>query len=147
MKYIYFLGMIFLMACSTQKLPSVDEVAAAKTEIRQVMSEQEKAWSAGDLETFMQGYWKDERLTFTGINGIKYGWNKVLSDYKQGYPTQAAMGKLTFEVKELNALSSDVYHMIGTYTLKLEASQPSGYFTLIWKKIDGKWLIISDHTG
>ena len=57
------------------------------------------------------------------------------------------MGKLTFEVLEMNRISADAYHMIGRYTLIRKADKPTGLFTLIWKNIDGKWLIVSDHTS
>lgn len=135
---------ILSVGCSTKKrMSNVD----AESEIRSVMQMQETAWSAGDIPQFMEGYWKSAELSFVGKSGINKGWQTTLDNYEQGYPNQEAMGQLTFEILEMNRISVDAYHMIGRYTLVRAADQPTGLFTLIWKYIDGQWLIISDHTS
>ena len=53
------------------------------SQIKKVIFDQAEAWSAGDLELFMQGYWKSDSLMFVGSNGITYGWDKTLANYKQ----------------------------------------------------------------
>lgn len=120
---------------------------SAKTAIREVMTMQERAWSDGDIYQFMEGYWKSEELSFVGRTGINKGWTTTLNNYIKGYPDKDAMGKLTFEILELNRVSSDAYHMIGRYTLIRKEDKPTGLFTLIWKYIGGKWVIVSDHTS
>ena len=65
--------------------------------ILSVMKMQEKAWSDGDIEAFMQGYWQSDSLMFIGKNGIKYGWQTTFDNYKKSYPNKAAMGKLEFD--------------------------------------------------
>jgi len=114
--------------------------------IKAVMSMQEKAWSAGNLEQFMTGYVNDESLTFIGSRGLSYGWETTLSNYKKGYPDKAAMGKLSFDVLELKSLSPEFCYMIGKFYLKREAEDLSGYFTLLWQKIEGEWKVIADQT-
>ena len=42
---------------------------------------------------------------------------------------------------------SDIAFLIGEYYLTRSTENSNGYFTLFWKKIDNKWLIISDHTS
>lgn len=114
--------------------------------IKAVMSMQEEAWSAGDLEQFMTGYINDESLTFIGSRGLSYGWETTLSNYKKGYPDKAAMGKLSFEVLELKSLSPEFCYMIGKFYLTRDAEDLSGYFTLLWQKIEGEWKVIADQT-
>jgi ketosteroid isomerase-like protein len=115
--------------------------------IRSVMAEQQEAWNRADLESFMQGYWKSDSLKFIGRNGIAYGWSTTLENYKKGYPTPDAMGKLTFTILDLQILDSQNAFMIGKFHLKRSNDEPSGYFTLLWKKIRGKWVIVTDHTS
>lgn len=115
--------------------------------IRNVMAEQQEAWNQADLESFMQGYWKSDSLKFIGRNGIAYGWSTTLENYKKGYPTPDAMGKLTFIILDLQILDSQNAFMIGKFHLKRSNDEPSGYFTLLWKKIRGKWVIVTDHTS
>ncbi|MCU0397779.1 MAG: DUF4440 domain-containing protein [Cyclobacteriaceae bacterium] len=115
--------------------------------IRNVMAEQQEAWNRADLESFMLGYWKSDSLKFIGRNGIAYGWSTTLENYKKGYPTPDAMGKLTFTILDLQILDSQNAFMIGKFHLKRSNDEPSGYFTLLWKKIRGKWVIVTDHTS
>ena len=149
MKYhrcISFIIILFALAtgCQQSQAP-ISKLDVA--EIKKVLNMQEEAWSKGDLEGFMQGYWKDTRLTFVGKNGIKYGWKTTLHNYREGYPDKEAMGKLHFEVLDLTPLSPGIYYMLGRYTLTRKEDEPSGIFSLVWKKIDDKWVIISDHTS
>ena len=37
----------------------------------------------GNLEEFMSFYWKSDSLMFIGKNGIQYGWQKTLDNYKK----------------------------------------------------------------
>lgn len=127
-----------MMSCS--KTPS------AEKEILAVMDMQEQAWSAGDIDVFMMGYWKSDSLMFVGRDGIKYGWKTTLDNYKKSYPDKAAMGKLEFEVLKLE-VNEDAAYMLGKWSLIREEDNPNGYFTLYWKKINGSWKITIDHTS
>lgn len=131
-------------SCSTSKRISN---SSAEESIKAVMQMQEQAWSDGDVHQFMEGYWKSENLSFVGRSGINKGWQTTLDNYIKGYPTKDAMGELTFEILEMNRISSDAYHMIGRYTIVRDEDTPTGLFTLIWKYIDGGWVIVSDHTS
>ncbi|MDF1698693.1 MAG: DUF4440 domain-containing protein [Saprospiraceae bacterium] len=140
--FLFVVSMSF--SCSVSKRMSD---ADSETAIKAVMSMQEKAWSDGDVHQFMEGYWKSENLSFVGRTGINKGWQTTLDNYIKGYPTKDAMGVLTFDILEMNRISDNAYHMIGRYTLVRKEDKPTGLFTLIWKYIDGKWLIVSDHTS
>ena len=115
--------------------------------IMKVMSMQEKAWNQGDVDSFMEGYLKSDFLVFSGSNGPVYGWNETKEKYKKSYPSKEIMGNLSFVVKNIKSISLDVALMIGEYQLKRSSGDSSGYFTLVWKKINRKWLIVSDHTS
>lgn len=138
--------LLFLIAsfasCSTKKL-----VQADKNAILSIMEMQQEAWSKGEIEKFMSGYWQSEDLSFVGSRGPTYGWQTTLNNYKKSYPGKEGMGKLAFDVLQLKQLSSDTYYMIGKYNLIIGEETPSGYFTLVWKKIEGAWKIIADHSS
>ncbi|MDA9774494.1 nuclear transport factor 2 family protein [Saprospiraceae bacterium] len=148
MKAIYFFTILLIFSCKATDNFSAqeDKVKLESAAIASVMSMQEKAWSDGDIDQFMEGYWKSEKLRFVGSRGATYGWEQTKINYKKGYPTREAMGKLSFEIMELEFFDNKNALMLGRYTLKREADEPTGLFTLAWKKIDGKWLITSDMT-
>lgn len=116
-------------------------------EIKEVMLAQQEAWNKADLDAFMTGYWKSDSLKFIGKNGIKCGWQTTLDNYKKSYPNADAMGKLTFTILNIELQNSDAAFVIGKWELKRTKDDVGGYFTLLWKKIDGKWLIVVDHTS
>ncbi len=110
------------------------------------MKMQEESWNKGDVRGFMNYYWNNDSLKFIGSKGITYGWQKTLDNYIKGYPTKEAMGILTFTILESTQLSETSIYVIGKWELKKE--KPSGgHFTLLWKKLNGKWVIVADHTS
>ena len=115
--------------------------------IRKVLSDQEAAWNRADIEGFMEGYWNSDSLLFIGSRGVTRGWQPTLDSYKKGYPDAAAMGKLTFTILSLQVLSPESAYIIGKWQLARSKDELGGHFTLLWKKIAGKWVIVADHTS
>ena len=126
---------------------SLAQSEANKLEISKVLNAQEAAWNSGDIDAFMKGYWNSPQLSFTGARGVTKGWNQTLANYKKAYPDKATMGILTFTVTDTRNLGPDSYSMLGKYELQRENDKPHGYFSLIWQRINGQWLITSDHTS
>ena len=115
--------------------------------IRKVLDDQLKAWNKGDIESFMQGYWKNDSLMFIGKSGINWGWQKTLENYKKGYPDTTAMGTLSFDVIVVKRLSPEYYYVVGKWMLKRSIGDLSGHYNLLFRKINGFWLIIADHSS
>ncbi|MGZ4057142.1 MAG: YybH family protein [Bacteroidia bacterium] len=118
-----------------------------KTTIGNSMHEQEIAWNKGDIGGFMSSYWNDDSLKFIGKSGITYGWKSTLDHYKKSYPDKEAMGKLTFSILSVEQFSDTVCYVTGKWNLKRTKDDLGGYYTLLWKKINGKWVIVIDHTS
>ena len=115
--------------------------------IMKVMEFQENAWNSGDINSFMEGYIKSDELVFSGKSGPVYGWNETRNRYLKNYPDTQTMGQLKFTVNKIRSVSADVTFLIGEYYLTRSTEDSYGHFTLFWKKINNKWLIISDHTS
>jgi ketosteroid isomerase-like protein len=118
-----------------------------EAEIRALLQKQTEAWNRGDVEGFMEGYWKNDSLMFIGKSGITYGWQQTLDNYKKGYPDKTAMGFLTFTLIELKPLSKKYFSLVGKWHLKRTIGDLGGHYTLLLKKIKGKWVVISDHSS
>jgi hypothetical protein len=116
-------------------------------EIRALLQKQTEAWNRGDVVGFMEGYWKNDSLMFIGKSGITYGWQQTLDNYKKGYPDKTAMGFLTFTFIELKPLSKKYFSVVGKWHLKRSIGDLGGHYTLLLKKIKGKWVVISDHSS
>lgn len=118
-----------------------------ETEVRNVLAKQNAAWSRGDVESFMVGYWENDSLMFIGKSGVTYGYKNTLANYKKNYPDTATMGKLTFTLIQLKPLSPEYFHVTGKYYLTRTIGDASGHFTLVFRKMNGRWVIISDHSS
>ena len=115
--------------------------------IRASMAEQLRAWNAGDINGFMNTYWHDDSLMFIGKNGITYGWQNTLNNYKRGYPDTAAMGKLNFDIIQVKRLSTVYFSVVGKWHLTRSIGDIGGHFTLLFRRVKNKWVIISDHSS
>jgi len=145
MKKIVF-PLVVLVGCFL--FPSIAHTQSkSEKAIRAAMAAQEVAWNTGDLPGFMEGYWKSDRLCFIGSRGLTYGWEETLSNYQKGYPTKEAMGTLSFTILSVQLLSKKSAYVVGKWKLDRQKDTPSGHFSLLWRKINGKWYIVSDHSS
>ena len=115
--------------------------------MRALLAEQQEAWNSGDVEAFMESYLRADALRFVSSSGEIRGWRPTLERYLRTYPDRAAMGTLTFEVREVRMLSHRYVFVFGAYELVREHDQPSGLFTLLVARTDQGWRIVHDHTS
>ena len=115
--------------------------------VRNLLEEQRQAWNTGDLEKFMAKYWQSDSLMFIGKSGVTYGWQNTLNNYKKGYPDTAAMGKLKFDILQVKRLSVMYFFMVGKWHLTRSIGDVGGHFTLLFKKVKNKWVIVADHSS
>ena len=125
--------------------------------IGDLMAQQESSWNSGDLEAFMTPYLQSDSLLFVGKSGPTYGWATTLANYQRGYPTPEHMGKLHFDVLQLDPIGTQHAFMLGAWHLaRLDSlGDLQGYFTLIWKRNEQSvehpsaptWHIIADHSS
>jgi uncharacterized protein (TIGR02246 family) len=114
--------------------------------IRATMDKQLEGWNKGSVDAFMEGYWKSDKFTFQSSSRI-HGFDALVAMYKKNYAGDK-MGTLNFKDIEIKPLAKDLYLVLGRWhvvTIKKEEKQ--GLFTLIFRKIDGKWKIIHDHSS
>jgi hypothetical protein len=115
-----------------------------KEAILKVLKAQEVAWSNHDLKGFMKGYWKSDSLKFYGSNGVTYGWDKTLENYKKRYPTPDDSGTLKFKINDITKIEKESYYIMGAYHLTRPVGDAIGVFMIIFRKIKGEWKIVAD---
>lgn len=141
-KQFALIAVVLVLALSISAQYKKDEAA-----IRKVMDDQASAWNRGDLDVFMQGYWRSDKLVFVSGDTVTRGWQQTLDNYKKTYGTKEKMGKLTFSDLEITILSKDSASVLGSWSLKREADNPKGKFTLLWRKFREGWRIVHDHSS
>ena len=138
-KLVFILGMLI----------SVSSIAQTKDEqiIRSMLADQISFWNKGDIPGFMQGYWNSDSLVFVGKNGPTYGYNNTLRNYQKNYPNKDYMGILNFDILSVQPMEKDHFFVIGKFMLQRKVGDASGHFTLILRRINGVWKIVSDHSS
>jgi ketosteroid isomerase-like protein len=140
---IWFVLLVWVVGC--QK-PS-DKIPNMRSVIDSTMEAQQMAWNRGDLTGFMDGYRDDDSLCFIGKRGLTYGWKATLDNYLKGYPDAKAMGTLKFTPLRFDSLAGDAAFVVGKWQLFREKDTLSGHYSLLWRQISGKWVIVADHSS
>lgn len=116
-------------------------------EIRDLVKAQAEAWNEGDIEGFMELYWKSDDLRFASGAIVTYGWENTLDSYQRRYDTPEKMGKLKFKVRDVRELSGTHALVFGEWKLDRDFADLKGLFTLLFEKREEGWKIIADHTS
>ncbi len=116
-------------------------------EIEAVLAAQAVTWNRGDIDEFMKSYWNSDQLTFSSGGETTRGWTNTRDRYRKRYSTREQMGQLRFSDLETTLLGDSAVLVLGRWRLTHEITSVGGNFSLILRRIDGKWLIIHDHTS
>jgi ketosteroid isomerase-like protein len=138
---------LFLTLLTTVTLLTASAQSKDEQTIRNLLARQNSDWNKGNIAGFMNGYWNNDSLLFVGKSGPNYGYRTTLQNYLKSYPDTTAMGKLHFDILKVQALSPDCYFVLGKWMLTRTIGNLSGHYTLILRKIKGKWVIVSDHSS
>ncbi len=132
-----------LAACTTTSVTDASAIEA-------VLRRQQSAWNRGDIETFMaEGYWRSAELSFYSGGRVSKGFDSVLAGYIRRYREGGAeTGQLEFSELDIDVLSADAAVVRGRWDVDFAAkTDVGGLFTLIFRKTDGAWRIVHDHTS
>jgi len=138
---------VILLTCFFFSMYATHAQSKDENTIRTILATQTNAWNRGDLEKFMEGYWRSDSLMFIGKSGVTYGWQNTLNNYKKGYPDTASMGQLKFDILQVKRLSVLYFSVVGKWQLTRSIGDVGGHFTLLFKKIKNQWVVVSDHSS
>jgi len=110
------------------------------------------SWNGGDLDGFLDDYWRSEDLSFSGPDGVTRGWDDVRARYLRSYwAPGATRDSLRFADMEVMTLGADHALVLGRYELYRPEEDgvvtSSGHFSLVLRRSNAGWKIIHDHTS
>jgi len=117
--------------------------------VRTVLDQQVSAWNAGDLDRFLETYWKSDELTFFSGGTITRGWQATRERYRKRYLSSGdEMGHLTFSEISIQRLGDSGALAKGRWLLQRTGKPDlSGLFSLTIRRFPEGWRIIHDHTS
>jgi beta-aspartyl-peptidase (threonine type) len=134
-------------AQSAEQAPGGEGDDAIRAAVETVLAVQAEAWNRGDIDAFVAHYWQSDDLTFSSGGKTTRGWTATRDRYRQRYPTPEKMGRLTFGHLETTALGDAAALVLGEWRLQRANEPVGGNFSLVFRKVDGRWVIIHDHTS
>ncbi len=148
MRRVVFTLFVLLAGCSV-----VDPAA----QVRMSLDAQAWAWSRGDLDGFMAGYWKNDDLTFVAFPravdaptttqpSISRGWQTVHDRFRKRYADKAAMGSLVFRNIDVKMVARDTALVTGRYEVERGTERLTGFFVLDMVRMKDGWKIVRDRT-
>jgi ketosteroid isomerase-like protein len=138
-----FIGFLFAIGAGFVQARPND---VAQIEIRAVMNAQVAAWNRGDIDGFMAGYVRSDKLEFVSGGKITRGWQTVRDRYHRKYDSRAKMGTLKFSDIKIKMLESHLALVLGRWELAREKDRPHGSFTLTFRRQPEGWRIVHDQT-
>ena len=66
---------------------STSDDNSIRAAVQAVLRAQEEAWNRGDIDAFVEHYWKSDSLTFSSGGKTTRGWTDTVNRYRSRYPT------------------------------------------------------------
>jgi beta-aspartyl-peptidase (threonine type) len=126
---------------------SADQEVSIRAAVESILRDQEEAWNHGNLDAFMEHYWKSDALAFSSGGKTTRGWTETLDRYRERYSTPDKMGRLMLSDLEITPLGDSAALVLGQWNLQRESEPVSGNFSLVLRKFNDRWLIVHDHTS
>ena len=145
MPYTNYASLVFILLIITACQRQSPDIENDREAIEAVLQEQLTQWNTGNIEGFMEGYWKSEELRFSGDRGTSYGWDNILSMYKRSFPDRESMGQLHFDIDTIFFNRYPIVQVNGAFHLYRKDTL-EGPFSLFFESIDKQWKITEDHT-
>lgn len=123
-----------------------DVAANAEQAIRHVLSESRSAWNRGDITAYMKSHWRDEQTVHFFNDDITVGYSAIEGRYRARYPDPKNMGTISGSEFNVQILGPAVGIASGRWSFERGQVRISGVVTLVFRKIDGAWLIVHDHS-
>jgi len=113
--------------------------------IEAVMNAQADAWSRGDLDGYLDYFWRDPRLYYASVNTVVRGWDALRESYARRYGEGAQLGHLQFSNVEIELLGEDAAKVSGRFEVTNAAYPATGTYLIVLRKFtDVGWKVVSD---
>lgn len=116
--------------------------------IRSALDSSAAGWNRGEIGDFLAAYRPSDSTTYIGSGGLRSGFSELRERYEPLFSGEARRDSLRFSDIRVRGLGEGRALSIGRYTLIRDDSiTGTGWFSLVWERIQGQWWIVHDHSS
>jgi uncharacterized protein (TIGR02246 family) len=105
------------------------------------------AWNRGDIDGYLADYGHSDKVRWVSEGTVRYGFEAIAAGFKVRFDSPDNMGRLEVANLEIQLLGESDALVFGAWIQTTRTARHHGAFTVHLKKIDGEWLIVSDHSS
>lgn len=137
---------LLCLGCASRPVePSLIERLEAVEEIKQAMHRSAEDWTANDLDGFMRAFHNASGTRFVVPSGITLGWDNIRARYANSIDKSS----LWFTDISVTPITADTALCFARFHNEVfeDKSYSTGLTSLLMRKIDGRWVIVHDHSS
>lgn len=144
------LALLLVLPAAAQPAPD------ARAEIEAAMLDSAEGWNRGNLDRFLAIYSDDPATSFTTDKGVARGKAGIRARYIAGYAEQfgesaaARPLQLSFTFEDFRTIGADHALLIARWKLVTngdEKGATTGMTSLLFRRENGGWRIVADHSS
>ena len=105
------------------------------------------AWNRGDIDGYLAAYWHSDKVRWVSEGIVHHGFETIAAVCKARFNSPDNMGRLEVANLDIQLLGEGDALIFGEWIQTTRTTRPHGIFTVHLKKIEGEWLIVSDHSS
>lgn len=117
------------------------------TEVVQAMDGMVMAWNNQKLEEALGYYWNSPDLVWINRTGVDKGYQPVFDAYLQDFEDRSRMGNYSYKLLHDEVLGDNAVFTTIEWQITMGEDTIGGVSSLIWQKIDGRWVITKEHAS
>jgi ketosteroid isomerase-like protein len=128
----------------------VEDSAAIKRSLEEKVGQFADAFNKQDIQGLMTDYWNSSDLAVYYPDGNYIGYDALKQSWQTFFQNVSVK---KFAITELHTeVENNTAYQWGTYDLSMqpkagEGISAPGRFTQVWRKLNGKWVIVIDHAS
>ncbi|MDP2497945.1 MAG: nuclear transport factor 2 family protein [Candidatus Palauibacterales bacterium] len=139
--------------CWVEEVPPSEQrewrgAEAPDSVIRSALDSSAAGWNRGEIGDFLASYRQSDSTTYIGSGGLRSGFAELRERYEPVFSGEARRDSLRFGDVRVRGLGEGRALSIGRYTLlRGDSVTGTGWFSLVWERIQGRWWIVHDHSS
>jgi len=122
--------------------------SGAAAEAARGVEAQVAAWNRGDLESALEAYCSEPRMTWVARSGVTHGFEEFAAGMRSDFADRGLMGRYEAELLETRSLGRRSALVVLRWSITRDGRRlMGGVSTQLWERCRGRLRITLEHAG